>query len=69
LFQTNQGLGSIFWLISSSSEAAMARYILRRILISIPVLLGITLITFFLLHASGDPMAVYASNPSISAED
>lgn len=47
----------------------MARYIIRRILISIPVLLGITVITFFLLHASGDPMAVYASNPSISAED
>jgi peptide/nickel transport system permease protein len=47
----------------------MARYIIRRILISIPVLLGITLITFFLLHASGDPMAVYASNPSITAED
>jgi peptide/nickel transport system permease protein len=47
----------------------MAHYIIRRILISIPVLLGITLITFFLLHASGDPMAVYASNPSITAED
>ncbi len=47
----------------------MARYIIRRVLISIPVLLGITVITFFLLHASGDPMAVYASNPSISAED
>lgn len=47
----------------------MARYIIRRMLISIPVLLGITLITFFLLHASGDPMAVYASNPSITAED
>ena len=47
----------------------MTRYIIRRILISIPVLLGISLITFFLLHASGDPMAVYASNPSISAED
>jgi len=47
----------------------MTRYIIQRILISIPVLLGISLITFFLLHASGDPMAVYASNPSISAED
>ncbi len=47
----------------------MARYILRRILISIPVLLGITVITFFLLRASGDPMAVYASNPSVTAVD
>ena len=47
----------------------MARCIIRRILISLPVLLGITLITFFLLHASGDPMAVYSSNPSLTAED
>lgn len=47
----------------------MARYIIQRILISVPVLLGITIITFFLLHASGDPMAMYASNPSITAED
>src|SRR5262245_37310451 len=50
-------------------EVFMARYIFRRILISLPVLLGITLITFFLLHASGDPMAVYSSNPSLTAED
>jgi peptide/nickel transport system permease protein len=47
----------------------MSGYILRRILISIPVLLGVTIITFFLLHASGDPMAVYSSNPSLSAAD
>lgn len=47
----------------------MARYILRRLLISAPVLLAITVITFFLLRASGDPMAVYASNPSVTAED
>lgn len=47
----------------------MARYILRRLLISMPVLLGITVITFFMLRMSGDPMAVYASNPSVTAED
>ncbi|MCB0153350.1 MAG: ABC transporter permease, partial [Anaerolineae bacterium] len=47
----------------------MARYIIRRLLISAPVLLAITVITFFLLRASGDPMAVYASNPSVTAED
>ena len=47
----------------------MARYIVRRLLISMPVLLVITVITFFLLRASGDPMAVYASNPSVTAED
>lgn len=47
----------------------MGRYILRRILISIPVLLGVSLVAFFLVQASGDPMAVYNSNPHISAED
>jgi peptide/nickel transport system permease protein len=45
------------------------RYIIRRILLSIPVLLGVSIIAFFLVQASGDPMAVYNANPSISAED
>ncbi|HOG48403.1 MAG TPA: ABC transporter permease [Anaerolineae bacterium] len=47
----------------------MVRYIIRRVLISIPVLLGVSLIAFFLVQASGDPMAVYNANPNISAED
>jgi len=47
----------------------MFRYIVRRILISIPILLGVSLIAFFLVQASGDPMAVYNSNPNISSED
>src|SRR3954451_22845921 len=34
----------------------MARYIVRRILISIPVLIGISLVVFLMLHsAGGDP--------------
>ena len=37
----------------------MGRYILRRILISIPVLIGITLLLFFLLNViPGDPVAL-----------
>lgn len=47
----------------------MYRYIVRRLLISIPVLLGVSLAAFLLVQASGDPMAVYNSNPQISAED
>lgn len=47
----------------------MVRYIIRRVLISIPVLLGVSLIAFFLVQASGDPMAVYNANPNISSED
>jgi len=47
----------------------MLRYIVRRLLISIPVLIGVSLIAFLLVQASGDPMAVYNSNPHISAED
>jgi peptide/nickel transport system permease protein len=33
----------------------MTRYILRRILLSVPVLFGILLISFMLTHMSGDP--------------
>jgi peptide/nickel transport system permease protein len=47
----------------------VVRYIIRRVLVSIPVLLGVSLIAFFLVHASGDPMAVYNANPNISSED
>jgi len=47
----------------------VSRYIIRRLLISIPVLLGISLVAFFLVQASGDPMAVYISNPNLSSED
>lgn len=47
----------------------MARYIINRLLISIPVMLGISLVAFFLVQASGDPMAVYNSNPNLSSSD
>jgi peptide/nickel transport system permease protein len=38
----------------------MARYIVRRLLQAIPLLLGIATITFFIVHAApGDPMDMY----------
>ena len=37
----------------------MARYIIRRILLAFPILIGISLIVFLMLHsAGGDPAAV-----------
>jgi peptide/nickel transport system permease protein len=47
----------------------MLRYTIRRLLTAIPVLLGVSMIAFFLVQASGDPMAVYNANPNLSAED
>jgi len=47
----------------------VTRFIVRRLLISIPVLFGISLVAFLLVQASGDPMAVYISNPNLSSED
>src|SRR5262249_58571749 len=35
---------------------------------SVPLLLGITLLGFLLIHASGDPMALYNNNPMLSPE-
>jgi peptide/nickel transport system permease protein len=44
-------------------------YILRRILGAIPLLLGISLILFTIVHlAPGGPLDVYADNPSVSPE-
>jgi len=47
----------------------MLRYIIKRVLIAIPVLLGVSLVAFFLVQASGDPMSFYVSNPNITSED
>jgi peptide/nickel transport system permease protein len=46
----------------------MGQYILRRLVQSVPLLFGITIIAFALIHLSGDPMAVYNNNPTISPE-
>jgi peptide/nickel transport system permease protein len=47
----------------------MPRYLINRLLISIPTLIAISLVVFFILAlAPGDPMGEFASNPSITAE-
>ena len=44
-------------------------YIVRRILGAIPLLLGISVILFAIIHfAPGGPLDVYADNPSVSQE-
>jgi peptide/nickel transport system permease protein len=47
----------------------MGRYLIRRLLMSIPLLLGISLILFLVIHlAPGGPMAIYAFDPDIDPE-
>lgn len=47
----------------------MGAYILRRVLISIPTLLGISVVIFAILAlAPGDPMAQFAADPSVPPE-
>jgi peptide/nickel transport system permease protein len=47
----------------------MAKYLVRRLLISIPTLLLISLVIFAVLAlAPGDPMAQFAANPSVPPE-
>src|SRR5580700_12281474 len=47
----------------------MGKYILRRLIIALPSLLGISLILFVLLAlAPGDPFGELASNPNIPPE-
>jgi peptide/nickel transport system permease protein len=55
--------------LANIKEASVTRYIIQRLLISIPILAGVSLVAFFLVQASGDPMAVYISNPNLTAED
>ncbi|MEK7714010.1 MAG: ABC transporter permease [candidate division NC10 bacterium] len=47
----------------------MSKYVVRRLLISIPVLLGISLVLFTILAlAPGDPFEELATNPNVPAE-
>jgi len=47
----------------------MTRYLINRLLSSIPTLLAISLVVFVILAAApGDPMGEFATNPSITAE-
>ncbi len=48
----------------------MSRYVIRRALQAIPLLVGISFVAFVLLRlAPGGPMAVYAQNPSMTEAD
>lgn len=47
----------------------MFRYIIRRLLFSIPVLLISSVLVFAVVHATTDPLAGAALNPRVTAED
>ncbi|AKI97018.1 ABC transporter permease [Kosmotoga pacifica] len=47
----------------------MLKYILRRLILAVPVLLGVSVLSFFIISlAPGDFLDYYRLNPSISAE-
>jgi peptide/nickel transport system permease protein len=47
----------------------MGTFIIRRVLQTIPLLLGISLITFFVINATGSPLANLALDPRVRPED
>jgi peptide/nickel transport system permease protein len=47
----------------------MLQYVLRRLLISIPLLLVASVLVFSVVHLTTDPVAGLRSNPRVSAED
>ncbi len=48
----------------------MLKFIFRRLLQSIPLVIGVSIIAFGLMHlAPGGPLAVYTLNPTIQAQD
>jgi peptide/nickel transport system permease protein len=47
----------------------MFRYIVRRLLQMIPILFGITLITFLIINAAGSPLQNLEFNPRVKPED
>lgn len=47
----------------------MTNYVIRRFLLLIPILLGVTIITFIIINAAGDPLAGKELNPRIKPAD
>jgi len=48
----------------------MIQFIIRRLLHSIPLLIGVSIIGFGLMHlAPGGPLGVYTLNPTVSSQD
>jgi peptide/nickel transport system permease protein len=51
------------------SRAAMSKYVIRRVLIAVPALLGISLVLFTVLAlAPGDPFEELVTNPNVPPE-
>jgi peptide/nickel transport system permease protein len=47
----------------------MGRYVARRLLMAVPILIGISIVLFLILHlAPGDPLSIYAANPNVTPE-
>jgi peptide/nickel transport system permease protein len=47
----------------------MTQYVIRRILLLVPILFGVTFITFVIINSSGSPLAGKELNPRIKPED
>lgn len=48
----------------------MGRYIARRLVQAVPLVVGISLVSFFILRAvPGGPLAAYENNPSVTPDD
>ncbi|MCK6452317.1 MAG: ABC transporter permease [Alphaproteobacteria bacterium] len=48
----------------------MLHYVLRRMLHAVPLMIGVSIVGFGLMHlAPGGPLAVYTLNPTITAQD
>ena len=48
----------------------MGRYLIRRIIQAVPLLVGITVVIYALLRATpGGPMSLYEGDPSVTAEE
>lgn len=51
-------------------EKAVRNYIIKRVAQALPLLLGVTVISFLIMHAApGGPLSMYAMNPKVSAAD
>ncbi len=51
------------------TRPGLAKYILTRLAHSAPILLGASLVTFFLVRAAGDPLTKYRLTPGVTAKD
>lgn len=48
----------------------MLQYITKRLLIAVPLLIGVSIIAFAMMHlAPGGPLSVYTKNPNLNTQD